>query len=104
MRRNEFLKLKHASSVSQTIDAPIRVLEFWELGDVFAALFIILVFGVLFYSWGTMFILLLFCLGAGPWIKRRHPKGIFFHWPYKKLRMALPGLVNPKGHARRFSD
>ena len=104
MRKQEFLKAKHSSLVSQTIDAPIMVFDFWELPDVFLGLFIILIFGVLFYSWGTMFVLLLLCLGAGPVIKRKYPKGIFFHWPYARLHMDLPGLVNPKGLARRFSD
>jgi hypothetical protein len=104
VRKQELLKAKHSSFVSQTIDAPIMVFDFWELSDVFVALFIILIFGVLFYSWGTMFTLLLFCLGLGPIIKRKYPKGIFFHWPYAKLHMDLPGLVNPRGRARRFSD
>lgn len=103
MHKQELLKAKHASLVSQTIDSPIMVFDFWELSDVFIALFIILIFGVLFYSWGTMFFLLLLCLGAGPAIKKKYPKGIFFHWPYARLRMHLPGLVNPKGR-RQFSD
>jgi len=98
------LKAKFSNLVSQTIDAPITVLEFWELGDVFASLFIILVFGVLFYSWGTMLVLLVLFLVVAPLVKRRHPRGIFFHWPYRKFRMELPGLVNPKSNARRFSD
>ena len=104
MRKQELLKYKHSSSVSQTIDSPIMVFDFWELPDVFVALFIILIFGVLFYSWGTMFLLLSICLGLGPIIKKKYPKGIFFHWPYARLRMALPGLVNPKGKIRKFSD
>ena len=104
MRKQELLKAKYASFVSQTIDSPIMVFDFWELSDVFIALFIILIFGVLFYSWGTMFFLLLLCLGAGPAIKRKYPKGIFFHWPYARLRMDLPGLVNPRGERRKFSD
>lgn len=104
MRKQELLKAKFASPVSQTIDSPIEVFDFWELSDVFIALFIIMIFGVLFYSWGTMFFLLLLCLGAGPVIKKKHPKGIFFHWPYAVFRMDLPGLVNPKGRERRYSD
>lgn len=104
MRKQELLKAKFSSLVSQTIDSPIMVFDFWELSDVFTALFIILIFGVLFYSWGTMFFLLVLCLGAGPAIKKKYPKGIFFHWPYAKLRMDLPGLVNPKGPKRRYSD
>lgn len=104
LRKLELLKAKHSSAVSQTIDSPIMVFDFWELADVFVALFIILIFGVMFYSWGTMFSLLILCLGAGPAIKKKHPKGIFFHWPYAKLRMSLPGLVNPRGNGRRYSD
>lgn len=44
------LKEKHGRKVSQTIDSPITVFEIWELSDVFIALFIILIFGVVFYS------------------------------------------------------
>ena len=80
------------------------VFDFWELSDVFIALFIILIFGVLFYSWGTMFTLLVLCLGAGPVIKKKYPKGIFFHWPYARFHMDLPGLNNPRGSNRQFSD
>ena len=104
MRKQEVLKAKFASVVSQTIDSPIMVFDIWELSDVFIALFIILIFGVLFYSWGTMFTLLVLCLGAGPVIKKKYPKGIFFHWPYARLQMSLPGLVNPRGRKRRYSD
>lgn len=104
MRKQELLKARHASLVSQTIDSPIMVFDFWELQDVFIALFIILIFGVLFYSWGTMFTLLSVCLGAGPVIKRKYPKGIFFHWPYARLRMDLPGVINPRGRERLYSD
>lgn len=104
MRRDEYLKSKHSSFVSQTIDSPIMVFDFWELADVFIALFIVLVFGVLFYSWFTMFALLVLFLGFGPVIKRRHAKGIFFHWPYAHFQMALPGLVNPRGRVRKYSD
>ena len=104
MRKQELLKARFSSAVSQTIDSPIMVFDFWELSDVFIALFIILIFGVLFYSWGTMFTLLVFCLGAGPVIKKKYPKGIFFHWPYAHIRMELPGLINPRGRSRRYSD
>ena len=104
MRKTEYLRSKHSSPVSQTIDSPIMVFDYWELSDVFIALFVILIFGVLFYSWGTMFSLLLICLGIGPMIKRKYPKGIFFHWPYANLQMQLPGLINPRGKSRQFSD
>lgn len=97
------IKDKLGKRVSQTIDSPITVFEFWELGDVFIALFIVLIFGVIFYSWWTMFILLVFFLGIGPIIKRRNNRGIFLHWPYQKLNMSLPALINPKGR-RKFSD
>ncbi|HEX7676332.1 MAG TPA: hypothetical protein VF412_19310 [Bdellovibrio sp.] len=104
MSKNDILKTKYSTLVSQTIDSPITVLDFWELSDVFIGLFIILIFGVLFYSWGTMIVLLSVFLGAGPIVKRRYPKGIFLHWPYANFQMELPGLVNPKGKKRKYSD
>lgn len=97
------IKDKLGRKVSQTIDSPITVFEFWELSDVFIALFIILIFGVIFYSWWTMFILLTFFLVIGPIIKRRNNRGVFLHWPYSRLNMSLPSLINPKGK-RKFSD
>lgn len=104
MRKYEVLKQKYSTPVSQTIDAPITVFDFWELQDVFIGLGIILIFGVLFYSWISMFTLLTLFLGLGPIIKRKHPKGIFFHWPYANLKMDLPGLLNPKSKHQIFSD
>jgi len=80
------------------------VFDFWELSDVFVALFIILVFGVMFYSWGTMLFLLIFCLWLNPIIKKKYPKGIYLHWPYARLQMNLPGIINPRGKTRQFSD
>ncbi len=79
------------------------IFDHFELSDAFVALFIVLVFGVLFYSWFSMFSLLVIFLGIGPVIKKNHPKGIFLHWPYQKLAISLPGLINPKGE-RKFSD
>lgn len=99
----QILKKQYGNRVSQTVDSPITIFDFWELGDAFAALFIVLVFGVLFYSWGIMFVLLVVTLGIGPVIKRKNKPGIFFHWPYRVLGIQLPGLFNPKGR-RRFSD
>lgn len=101
------LKQKHGSRVNQTIDTPILIMDFWELSDAFLGLMIILVFGVLFYSWGLMFLLLVVCLGAGPFIKRRNKPGIFFHYPYRHFGIELPGIINPKcgAHSRkRYSD
>lgn len=90
------LKQKHGTRVNQTIDAPILIFDFWELSDAFLCLMIILVFGVLFYSWGLMALLLIVNLGIGPVIKRRNNPGIFFHYPYRKFGIELPGIVNPK--------
>ena len=97
------VKERYGKKVSQSIDSPITVFDFWELSDVFVALFIILIFGVIFYSWWTMFILLSLFMGVGPVIKRRNHKGIFLHWPYSRLNMSLPALINPKGK-QQYSD
>lgn len=103
MHNYESMKRMHGNPVSQTIDSPILIFDHFELQDAFSALAIILLFGVLFYEWGLMMLLLLFVLGAGPVIRKRHPRGIFFHWPYRILGVSLPGLVNPK-RRQRFSD
>jgi len=97
------IKTKHGNPVSQTIDAPIMIFDFWELGDGIAALMIVLIFGVVFYSWGAMTVLLIFCLGVGPVIKRKNNRGIFLHSPYRHFKVSLPGLINPKGK-RKYSD
>ena len=103
MHSYDRLKQTHGKRVPQTVDEPIMILDFWELQDAFAALLIILIFGVVFYSWSLMFTLLMVVLWAGPMIRKKNNKGIFFHWPYRFLNMSLPGLFNPKGK-RRFSD
>jgi hypothetical protein len=103
MHDYQLLKKLHGNRVSQTIDSPITIFDFWELSDAFAALFIILIFGVLFYSWGVMFLLLLLALGVGPIVKRKNKPGVFFHWPYRHLWISLPGLINPRGR-RKYSD
>ena len=97
------LRRTHGNRVSQTIDSPILIFDFWELSDAFLALFVVLVFGVVFYSWGAMCALLVVTLGLIPVFKRRHERGILLHWPYRRWRVSLPGLVNPKGR-RQFSD
>ena len=99
----ESLKEDHGVKISRTIDSPIVVFDYFELSEVFGALFVILIFGVIFYSWSSMFFFLGIVLGVAPQVRRRHPKGVFLHWPYRKLYMFLPGLINPKG-PRRFSD
>ena len=98
------LKMKHGTRVSQTIDSPILIFDFWELSEGFAALLIFLIFGVIFYSWGLMALLLVLCLGIAPVIRSKNPKGIFLHRPYRKFGMELPGLINPKGDSARYSD
>ena len=99
----ESMREKHGSRVSQTIDSHIMVFNYFELTEVFAALMVILVFGVIFYSWGIMVMGLVFILGLGPLVRRRNKKGIFFHWPYRYCKMSLPGIINPKG-SKKYSD
>ena len=103
MYNYDSMREKYGNKVSQTIDSPIMVFNYFELTEVFASLMVILIFGVIFYSWGTMLLCLIFTLGFGPVIRRRNKKGIFFHWPYRYLRMSLPGIINPKG-PRKYSD
>lgn len=103
MHNYQSLKKLHGTKVSQTIDTPIMIFDFWELSDAFVGLMIVLVFGVLFYSWGFMMLLLILALGLGPVIKRRNKPGIFFHWPYRHFWIELPGLINPRG-SRKYSD
>jgi hypothetical protein len=103
MHSYESLKEDHATKIGQSIDSPILVFDYFELSEVFAALFVMLIFGVIFYSWGLMFISLGIVLGVVPQVRRRNIKGIFFHWPYRKFQMSLPGLINPKG-PKKYSD
>lgn len=103
MHSYESMRQKYGVKVSQTIDSPIMVFDYFELSELFAALLILLIFGVVFYSWGLMILLLGITLGVGPVIRRRNKKGIFFHWPYRHLKMSLPGVINPKGN-KKYSD
>ncbi|MGE4233055.1 MAG: hypothetical protein AB7F43_06980 [Bacteriovoracia bacterium] len=103
MHRYDGLRVRAGTRVSQTIDSPIMIMDHFELSDAFAALFIILIFGVLFYSWSLMTLLLVLVLGFGPVIKKRNHKGIFLHWPYRHLGISLPGMINPK-RRRKYSD
>lgn len=97
------LRREYGNRVSQMIDAPIMIFDYFQLSDAFAALAVILVFGVLFYSWAVMAILLCLLLVVGPAIRKRNNRGIFLHWPYRQFGVALPGLANP-GKGRRYSD
>ena len=103
MYNYDSLKENHGNRVSQTIDSPILVFDYFELTEVFAALLVMLVFGIIFYSWGLMLLFLVVILGIGPQVRRRNKKGIYFHWPYRKFHMTLPGLINPKGR-KKYSD
>jgi hypothetical protein len=101
------LKRDHGTRVSQTIDSPITIFDFWELSEAFAGLVVVLIFGVIFYSWGLMTLLLALVLGAGPVIRSRNHRGIFLHWPYRYWRIQLPGLVNPRcapSGKKKYSD
>ncbi len=100
----DYRELKaRGTPVSQTIDAPILIFDHLQLGDAFAALACVLVFGVIFYEWKLMMLLLVLILGIGPVIRKKYPRGIFLHLPYRYLGISLPGLFNPRGR-RKFSD
>lgn len=97
------LRGNHGIKVSQSIDSPILLFDTFSLSEMFAGLFIILLFGVIFYTWGLMFVFLILVFGVGPIVRSRYPPGIYFHWPYRHFHMVLPGIINPKGR-KKFSD
>ena len=97
------MKKEHGRRVSQTIDSPIMIVDVWELSEAFAAVFVVLTLGVIAYAWGAMAVTLLLVLIAVPAIKKSNNRGIFLHWPYRHLRVSLPGLLNPRGR-RKYSD
>ena len=97
------VRQSHGRPVSQTIDSPIMVFDYFELGDAFAVLGIILVLGVLLNAWEAMLFGLVLVIGVVPQVRRKNEKGIFLHWPYRLLGMSLPSLINP-GRNGRFSD
>ena len=103
MHSYDSIREQHGNRVSQTIDSPITIFDYWELSDGFLAMAIIMVFGVMFNEWWTMIVLLVAVLGIGPTIRRKNEKGVWLHYPYRTLRMSLPGLVNPRGR-RTYSD
>ena len=96
----EKVKKEHGNSVSQTIDGPIMFFDHFDLWDMGLGLSIILIFGVIMYSWWTMIVLLLVTLGIVPVIKKNNHRGVFLHWFYKKLGLTLPGFLNPKWKGR----
>ncbi len=93
----------HGTQISQTLDAPIKFLDVWELSDVLMALGSILVFGVVLYSWWLMVLALGWCLVVGPKIKEKNNRGVLLHFPYRYLGMVLPGMFNPQNR-KRYSD
>ena len=103
MHSYESMKSEYGNPVSQTIDGPILFLGIWDLWDLGISLMIILIFGIIFYAWWTMIALSLLTLVVIPRIKRKHQRGVFFHWFYRHLNIELPALINPKGTVK-FSD
>ena len=97
------VKKDYGRKVSQTTDSPIMIFDFLELGDAFAAIGGVLIFGVLFYSLPLLLLSLVTSLVAVPIVKKHNHRGIFFHWSYRHLSMTLPGIVNP-GKNQRYSD
>lgn len=97
------MKRTLGQAVNQTLDAPITLFDIWELTEVFVALFLILVLGVLFYEWFLLCVLLGITMVGLPYVRRNFNKGMVFHYPYSRLGMRLPGLANP-GKCRRMSD
>ena len=87
-------------TVNQTLDSPIMLFEVWELSEIFVALFLILILGVLFYEWVLLCLLLAATLVGLPYVRRNFNKGMAFHYPYRHLGMHLPGLINPGGRTR----
>ena len=97
------MKLKHSKRVCKTLNDPIMFLDKWDLMDLFLCLLIILVFGVLFYHWTLMFILLFIAMTYIPYVKKKNNKGVFIHFAYRHLKVNLLGFINPKGR-KKYSD
>ena len=97
------MKKEHGNEIPQTIDTPITFLDYFDLWDLSLALLIILVFGVILYSWWAMIGLLIINLGILPKIKKKSNRGVFLHYFYKKFGLTLPGLMNP-GRNKKYSD
>lgn len=97
------MRRKLGYSVNQTLDAPVMLFETWELSEVFVALIQILIFGVIFYEWLILCVLLGITLVGLPYLRKHFNKGMAFHYPYRRFGMHLPGLANP-GNRVRVSD
>ncbi len=99
----EKVKKDHGIQVSQTVNDPITLGDYWDLYDVYGALLVVLAFGLVFYQWSLMVLGLIVVIAVIPSIKQKNNRGIFLHYPYKRFQMTLPGLVNPKGD-KVYSD
>lgn len=97
------VRKNHAKKVCQTIDGPILVFDYFQLGEVLVALIAVMTFGIVFNSWLLMLLSLVLILGVGPVLRRRNQKGFFLHWPYRYLGMSLPGIVQIKP-GKPYSD
>lgn len=102
MNNYDSMKYKHSKKVCQTLNNPIMVLDYFELGDVMVSLAVLMFFGIVIYSFLFSVIGLTLSLGVIPSVKKRFPKGILFHIPYL-YGMSLPGIINP-GNDPLFSD
>ena len=103
MFQYDSMKMKYSKKVCQTINSPIMVFDYFELSDVILATICLLFFGIVLYSFWLAVLSLFVTLVLVPWVKRKYPKGILFHHPYKHLGMSLPGLINP-GNESIYSD
>ena len=99
----ESVKEKHGKAICQTIDQRIIILDFWDLWDLGGMLLTLLFVGVILYSWWIMILMILVQGMLIPSIKKRNNRGVFLHCFYRKFKVELLGMMNPKGR-RKFSD
>jgi len=92
----ELIERNHSIKVSQTINDPIMIADYLELGEAFALLVAILFFAVIVFSWKCLLFSVAFIAIVSPWARKNFNRGIYLHWPYQVFGMSLPGLFNPK--------
>lgn len=97
------IRADHAKVIAQTLDTPVMILDYWELTDVYAALVILFICGLILAQWTLTLVLFVLVMGLIPSVRRKNEKGFFFHWPYKNLGVPLRGLPNPLKKTR-YSD
>ena len=95
----ENLKRENGVQVCQIFSEPIKVLEFFNINDLFAFLLVVFLFGVLAPSGIGLLVGCSLTAVLIPLIRSRYERGILFHWPYEIVGMSLPGLMNPKSVA-----